>query len=100
MLAVNEKTLTIPEPDNSNRLSSFKVYPNPTTGIFTLELPGFEASSLVLCEIYDMMGKRVWYKQLPANTNYLFDLTAEQTGVYFIRIMSGSEAKVIKLVKQ
>jgi hypothetical protein len=85
MLAVIEENyLTGSDFELPKEQSDFRVYPNPTTGIFMLELLGVDAFSTLQCEIYDMMGKRVWHNQLPANTNYSFDLTKQQPGIYLI----------------
>jgi hypothetical protein len=43
------------EPETSE--SFFKVYPNPTTGMFTLELS--EIASTVTVEIYGVMGEQI-----------------------------------------
>jgi hypothetical protein len=98
LAAIEENYLTESDIDHPNGQSNFRVYPNPTTGMFTLELLGVDAFSALQCEIYDMMGKRVWYNQLPANTNNKIDLSGQQPGIYLIRVLNGSEVKVKKLI--
>ena len=99
MLAVIEENyLTGSDIELPNGQSAFRVYPNPTTGIFTLELLGLDAFSTLQCEIYDMIGKRIWQHQLPANSNNKIDLSGQQPGIYLIRVLNGSEVKVKKLI--
>lgn len=98
LAAMEEKNLPISDPENSNRQSDFRVFPNPTSGIFTLELIDTDKISTVECEVYDLMGKRIWKQQFPSNTYSKIDLTEQQPGIYFIRVMKGPEVKVKKLV--
>jgi PKD repeat protein len=79
--------------------SFFKVYPNPTTSTFTLELNGEAADSKVSVEIYGILGEKILKKEVSGNRQ-VFDLSGKQHGVYLIRVMNGSESGMAKIIKQ
>lgn len=71
---------------------SLKVYPNPTSGLFTID--GIAGETTVI--IYDAFGKKVLEKQsvLPAS----FDITGASKGIYLIRLQSGKMQYFRKLL--
>ena len=80
---------------------SFKVYPNPTTGTFTLELKGVEETSKVSVEIYGILGDRILKKEMTGFKQQVFDLSGRLHGIYLIRVMNdGSEMGMTKIIKQ
>ena len=81
--------------------SSFTIYPNPTSGKFTLELSAeIPGSSVVRIEIYGMHGEMFLNEQFIGEMKHEFSLEDIPAGIYFIRVLgeevSGS-GKVIKL---
>jgi len=78
----------------------FKVYPNPTTGDFTLELLDFEESSILLIEIYTMQGHLITRNELPAQRHYNLSLAGRQPGIYLVRIIKDYEIETSKIIKQ
>ena len=80
--------------------SFFKVYPNPTSGTFTLELNGIKDGSKVSVEIYGILGERILKSDLYGSKQHVFDLSAKQHGIYLIRVMSGDETGMTKIIKQ
>jgi hypothetical protein len=65
-----------PEPGLTPALREtfFKVYPNLTTGDFTLEIPEFEASSALTVDIYTIQGHLILSRELPVEQRYTFSL--------------------------
>ena len=64
-----------------------KVYPNPTTGLFTLEMPFGEAECPM--EVYNMNGQVVLQQQLYPNSGKIvetIDLSKVPKGLYLLRI--------------
>jgi hypothetical protein len=86
------------QPDGSKPF--FKVYPNPTTGTFTLELNGMAESSKVSVEIYGILGEQILKKEMYGSKQQVFDLSGRQHGVYLIRVMNGTEMGLSKIIKQ
>lgn len=86
------------EPENSNGF--FKVYPNPTTGNFTLELLEFEEHSIIQLEIFTMQGHLILSKELPVEQRYTLSLAERQPGIYLIRVLKDKEIGICKIIKQ
>ncbi len=78
--------------------SSFKVYPNPTTGNFILELAG--NTDQVKVDIYVMWGEKLLSSMLTGERRHEFSLSDKPVGVYFIRVVSGDKVETVKIIKQ
>ncbi len=85
--------ITEPEPDNF-----FIVYPNPTTGTFTLELTeqGVEAGTV---EIYGMHGEKLTSMQLPGGRKHELSLHNRAEGIYIIRVVANGTSGIARIVK-
>jgi hypothetical protein len=74
--------------------STFKVFPNPTSGPLTIELdlPGWDGDDVTIA-VYDALGRRV-YRHLFARWSYLHQINPGDLppGVYFIRLELGGVA--------
>lgn len=71
------------------------VYPNPTNGLFVIEL----SDDLASIQITNALGELIQQTNLIKGTN-TFDLHEEANGVYFITISSLNKQEVVKIVKQ
>ena len=80
--------------------SFFKIYPNPTTGGFSLELKGLDATAELKVEMYGMHGERLLTEYLKGKSKYDFTLDGNPNGVYFIRVITGENAGTGKIIKQ
>jgi hypothetical protein len=76
-----------------------RVYPNPTTGAFTLELNGNDGSIPVKVEIYGMSGVKVYTEDISGERSHLFSISNLSPGIYFIHVMSGKKSEIVKLIK-
>jgi hypothetical protein len=66
-----------------------KVYPNPNTGAFTVELPaGMEQSEVV---IMDMAGKVIQKKTAMEGNKLQFDLGPVARSMYMLHLTNGSQ---------
>jgi hypothetical protein len=77
----------------------FKVYPNPTTGEFVLEITGDCTENLVNIEIFGMQGESVMRKIIPMERKYRFSLSDKPAGVYLIRVVSGNRSATAKIAR-
>lgn len=84
----------------SGRDRFFRVYPNPTTGEFTLELLKFEESSNISVNIYGMQGDKIHSAELPAGNRYTFNLANRKPGIYLIQVIENDKTGVMRVVKQ
>lgn len=80
--------------------ASFKIYPNPTSGNFILELTGENSSGNVTLDVYGMWGEKVLSAILNGERKQEFSLSARPTGVYCVRIISGDKSETSKIIKQ
>jgi len=78
---------------------SFKLYPNPTTGTFILELSGIDVAQPVTIMIYTMQGDRVHQEILEGTKKYELSLAGQPTGLYFVRIVTDGIAETVKVIK-
>ncbi len=78
----------------------FRLYPNPTTGTFTLEQSGDGTGQDLKLEIYSMLGEQILADNIIGEKKHQFVLGNVPTGIYLVRILSGEKAETIKLIKQ
>jgi hypothetical protein len=76
--------------------NEFSLYPNPTSGSFTLEKENDEAIDI---EVFDFTGRSVFSQKDLSGEKFTFDLSAQPNGVYLVRIISGTEVKTLRLIK-
>jgi len=96
-----------PEPEDrfamGNNFSGeryFKIYPNPTTGTFTLELIGIDPEQLIHWEIYSMRGGKILTGHLTGENKHELSLSDQPAGIYFIRIIAGDLVETRKIIRQ
>ena len=78
----------------------FKVYPNPTDGIFTLELLTDVEKGSIQVEVFALYGSRVLRQKLPPQPIHMVDLTHFQPGMYIIRVSAGDHSGFARLIKK
>jgi hypothetical protein len=72
-----------------------KIYPNPNSGQFTVELSNFD-NKVDIC-LYNTLGVKVF--QTTTNmSGYQIDLPGIQKGIYFIKVTNGKEQVTKKMV--
>lgn len=93
-------TLTV-NPNGFSKINTLnvKVFPNPSNGLFTLDLSGVNSSKLSYVVI-DNVG-RIVKKEDNINTNNFsnIDLNNLEVGVYFLKMESENKSVIIKLIK-
>ncbi len=78
-------------------LENNTVYPNPTSGNFTVELTTDWCEATV--EVFDAQGRIVQTQQNVCNQT-IFDLREFSKGIYLVRITKNGNAQNIKILKQ
>ncbi|MBX7182830.1 MAG: T9SS type A sorting domain-containing protein [Bacteroidia bacterium] len=79
--------------------SSFNVYPNPTNGVATVGFEVKNASTLAI-EITNVAGQVVFKETksvMPGAYIYPIDLTANASGLYFVKVATGDSNIVTKI---
>ncbi len=68
---------------------SFRVYPNPTKGVLTVE-PEDASCSVSEISIYTVLGEMIFCKEYSAAASIRIDLSGHTAGIYLLKIKSGS----------
>ena len=92
-------TGTEPAPVETALSPSLKVYPNPTTGEFTVEFTGDGQPADARIEIYNSGGSRVYGETRHGEGKYTVSVTSLPAGLYFLRVAAGKDTGMVKLVK-
>lgn len=77
---------------------SINIYPNPTSGVFTIELPALE-NAMMQVEIINSLGQTVQSFTM-TTTRKQIDLGPYESGVYSVRMMNGNAVVVKRIVKE
>ena len=77
---------------------SVSVYPNPTSGHFTVNFAKEQGTGTV--EIYNMLGERVYATTHLLQTTDEIDISSQPAGVYFLTVNDGTRAYCTKVVKE
>jgi PKD repeat protein len=80
--------------------SLFRIYPNPTRDNFTLELKGELRDNIVTVEIYDTWGIMVLRKTFAGENRFECSLVGLPAGLYFVRVVSGNQIEITKMIKE
>lgn len=96
-IAPSEKTdtniITLPGSDKS-----FTVYPNPGTGLFTIELAEEDLQQSAVIQIFGIKGGLWDTIRVATGTKHSFDLSGHEKGMYFLRMISGSRSETVKII--
>jgi PKD repeat protein len=83
-----------------NTSASINVFPNPTSGMFTLSL-GASAYSDLTVTVSDVAGKVVLNGNIPSGTNQVtLDASSLSSGVYSVKISGADVNQVLRLVRK
>ncbi len=87
--------------DEAGPLAGLEAFPNPTTDRIALRIALPKAVELSV-EVYDSRGRRVQQQELGYGQQLAteIDLSAESTGLYFVRVRAGGAARTLRVVKQ
>lgn len=91
-------TTSVEENDSEEKIV---VYPNPSTGIFTIKYTGEDKN--VKLNVYDITGRMIGsaeYKNSGTGLTEQVDLYEFPNGIYIIQLQTENEFKTMKLVKQ
>ncbi len=97
MVAVKSGVREAPATDAK---ASFRIYPNPTTGSFTLEFPEAALPENISASICDIRGNKVLDLRLSGSNKQVISIEDQPKGMYFIRVIRGQRPETGKIVKQ
>ncbi len=99
---VETDSITITEPPNyvlNLNAHQLKIYPNPSSGSFTMEFSQLDEELLI--EVFSMSGTRVYLNEFPAHMGAfkkILDLGSYGKGIYLLKL--NGEAVTTRLVVQ
>ena len=64
-----------------------KIYPNPSSGSFKLDLTGVEISGKTRVEIFSMQGEKVLSAEIEGKRSHEFSLADRPAGIYLIHVL-------------
>jgi hypothetical protein len=96
MMASEETEVLMPELFSGEL---FKVYPNPSSDIFYLELNTLNKEARTVVAIYELTGRLILREIITGQDRYEFSLGAYPQGIYLLNVMSGDKLKTMKLIK-
>ncbi len=79
---------------------TFRVYPNPTSARFALELAKDPAGNPVRVEIFNLLGKALFKEEFTTGRLRQYSLGDEQPGIYMVRVTQGGVIGSIKVIRQ
>lgn len=75
--------------DLTHATNSLKVFPNPTSGLFTIQLiNGCLADNNNTIEVYNILGEIVTVQKFQNAVNKNIDLSTQPNGVYFYKVIT------------
>ena len=80
--------------------SGLRVYPNPASSLVTVELRGVAAGAESRMELFGIQGNRIGSNSITGPGSCSFSVADLPSGVYMLRIVSGSEVQTRMVVKQ
>jgi hypothetical protein len=83
-----------------NKAIDMTVYPNPSGGIFRLDLSADDALKFTHLEIYNLMGQMVFKSENPSILENGIDLSAQPDGIYYLNGIFGNRKTSVKIVIQ
>ena len=86
-----EETLSISEFD----INGFNMYPNPANDILNIKLNNIINANL---SVYDIQGKLVLERSISQEQNLELNMSGLQSGMYFVKLKTGSKEFVKKLI--
>jgi len=103
ILSVKKDDAAIYEPTSivlkhGNKIS--RVYPNPTSGMLTLELLSENTSGEVIIEIFNLLGERLMLHRISRVNQFLIDLANFPAGMYLIRLNDHRNIQLERVVKR
>ncbi len=82
----------------SNLTSQISIYPNPTNGKFTIVLRQAQDDGKLKLEITNVLGEIIYQSEIH-NLKSEINLSNQPAGIYFVRIIGGTQSLNQKMVK-
>jgi hypothetical protein len=78
----------------------FRVYPNPTSGNFTVELTDITSSGNAVITVFGSMGETIHTAEMNGISKQALSLSEKPAGIYFIRMVAGDKQSTRKIIRK
>jgi len=80
--------------------SLFRIYPNPTSGRFTIAFNEDNNEQLATIAIYNLFGKNILSEKIRMSGIRVYSMENQPQGLYLIRVIAGNRSETAKIIKQ
>jgi hypothetical protein len=94
-VSVNQDASTVSVAEHPGK--SIRIYPNPSKGSFFVVPEGLGTDNLTIT-IFDMTERMILTKEITGDQSVIMDLSGSPDGCYIIKIRTGSEVFVRRLM--
>lgn len=95
----NQEPLTTNQPEDSYK-PFFKVYPNPTTGDFTVEIMDGYTDATYTIKVYGMRGELIIHNDRFTGWKNHLSLQGRQPGLYMVQVQRGQDVHLERIIKK
>jgi hypothetical protein len=78
--------------------NTVKIYPNPTTGVFTLAQDPEMISAHVHVEVFNIHGRRILSTGIPGRREQELSICGNPPGIYFMKVTNGTKVQTVKII--
>jgi len=80
--------------DNTQNSDIITIYPNPSNGIFNLSIRDINNGDVI---ITDVLGNTVYFDRINTANNSI-DMSSQPKGIYFVKVISGKNINIKKII--
>jgi len=84
-----------PSSINNSNIKGFSMYPNPVSDVLVLSAD----NNIETIKIYNILGEQL-IKKYPNDKSIQLNIAALSTGVYFVKVQSGTQKGIYQLIKK
>jgi len=92
------ETNEVPASFNGSSSQKLVIYPNPTTGTFTLMNKSDDLSGKVTVAMFDMRGAGIFSAFYEGERSHQFNLNGLAPGLYFLKVATDNQIESFKLI--
>jgi len=93
-----EKSLALVESSVNLIDNSFRIYPNPTTGLFTIEQRGDISADPVRVDVLSAIGGKILSTEFRGVPRQDLSIKGNPAGIYFVKVTAGSRMQTVKII--
>jgi hypothetical protein len=77
-----------------------KIYPNPTSGNFTLQLSGDSQNAIAKVQVYDLTGLQIFETEIRSAISLEISLINHCPGIYLVKMIWDNQIFTGKVIRQ